>query len=136
KPPYGIIAILFTGAFVAIFNQTLLNIALPEIMIDLSVDAATAQWLVTGYMLVNGILIPASAYLIQRYSNRAIFIVAMSLFTLGTLFASVAPVFSVFLAGCMIHAAGYALMMPLFMNVMLDAFPVDKRGSVMGVFEL
>ncbi|MGB2992119.1 MAG: MFS transporter, partial [Paenisporosarcina sp.] len=55
KPPYGIIAILFTGAFVAIFTQTLLNIALPSIMIDLKIEPSTAQWLITGYMLVNGI---------------------------------------------------------------------------------
>ncbi|EGA89340.1 multidrug resistance protein [Planococcus donghaensis MPA1U2] len=136
KPPYGIIAILFTGAFVAIFNQTLLNIALPEIMLDLNIEASTAQWLVTGYMLVNGILIPASAFFIQRYSNRSIFIVAMSLFALGTLLAAIAPVFSVLLVGRMIQASGAALMMPLLMNVMLAAFPVEKRGSAMGVFGL
>ncbi|MFC4711263.1 MDR family MFS transporter [Planococcus dechangensis] len=134
KPPYGIIAILFTGAFVAIFNQTLLNIALPEIMNDLQVDAATVQWLVTGYMLVNGILIPASAYLIQRYSNRAIFIVAMSLFSLGTLLAALAPSFGILLAGRMVQASGSALMMPLLMNVILAAFPIEKRGQAMGLF--
>lgn len=136
KPPYGIIAILFTGAFVAIFNQTLLNVALPSIMADFEIDASTAQWLVTAYMLVNGILIPASAYLIQRYSNRSIFIVAMSLFAAGTLLAAVAPAFSVLLVGRMIQAAGAALMMPLLMNVMLAAFPVEKRGQAMGVFGL
>lgn len=136
KPPYGIIAILFTGAFVAIFNQTLLNIALPEIMADFKIDAATAQWLITGYMLVNGILIPASAYFIQRFSNRAIFIVAMSLFALGTLLAGIAPGFSVLLAGRMVQASGSALMMPLLMNVMLTAFPVEKRGRAMGYFGL
>ena len=137
KPPYGIIAILFTGAFVAIFTQTLLNIALPSIMTDLNIkDASTVQWLVTGYMLVNGILIPASAYFIQRYSNRSIFILAMSLFALGTLFAGLAPTFGVLLAARMIQAAGAALMMPLLMNVMLAAFPVERRGAAMGVFGL
>lgn len=136
KPPYGIIAILFTGAFIAIFTQTLLNVALPEIMADLKIEPATAQWLVTGYMLVNGILIPASAYFIQRYSNRAIFILAMSLFSAGILLAAVAPTFSVLLAARMIQAAGAALMMPLLMNVMLAAFPVEKRGSAMGFFGL
>ena len=136
KTPYGIIAILFTGAFVAIFNQTLLNVALPSIMADFEIDASTAQWLVTAYMLVNGILIPASAYLIQRYSNRSIFIVAMSLFALGTLLAAVAPTFSILLIGRMIQASGAALMMPLLMNVMLAAFPVEKRGQAMGVFGL
>ncbi|MFD1864569.1 MDR family MFS transporter [Planococcus chinensis] len=136
KPPYGIIAILFTGAFVAIFNQTLLNIALPSIMLDFGIEPSTAQWLVTAYMLVNGILIPASAYLIQRYSNRSIFIAAMSLFALGTLLAAVAPAFSILLAGRMVQAAGAALMMPLLMNVMLAAFPIEKRGSAMGIFGL
>ncbi|MCM3612514.1 DHA2 family efflux MFS transporter permease subunit [Planococcus sp. MERTA32b] len=136
KPPYGIIAILFTGAFVAIFNQTLLNIALPEIMADFGIEAATAQWLVTGYMLVNGILIPASAYFIQRFSNRSIFIVAMSLFSLGTLIAGLAPTFAFLLAGRLLQASGAALMMPLLMNVMLAAFPVEKRGTAMGYFGL
>lgn len=136
KPPYGIIAILFTGAFVAFFNQTLLNIALPEIMADFGIKAATAQWLVTGYMLVNGILIPASAYFIQRFSNRSVFIVAMSLFSLGTLIAGLAPVFSMLLIGRLLQASGAALMMPLLMNVMLVAFPVEKRGTAMGYFGL
>lgn len=136
KPPYGIIAILFTGAFVAIFTQTLLNIALPSIMTDLKIEAATAQWLITGYMLVNGILIPASAYFIQRYSNRSIFILAMSLFALGTLLAGLAPTFSLLLAARMIQASGAALMMPLLMNVILVAFPVERRGAAMGIFGL
>lgn len=137
KPPYGVIAILFTGAFVAIFTQTLLNVALPSIMADLNIEnASTVQWLITGYMLVNGILIPASAYFIQRYSNRSIFIVAMSLFSLGTLIAAVSPTFGILLAGRMIQASGSALMMPLLMNVMLAAFPVEKRGSAMGFFGL
>ncbi len=136
KPPYGIIAILFTGAFVAIFTQTLLNIALPSIMTDLKIEPSTAQWLITGYMLVNGILIPASAYFIQRYSNRSIFILAMSLFALGTLIAGLAPTFAVLLAARMIQASGSALMMPLLMNVILVAFPVERRGSAMGIFGL
>ncbi len=136
KPPYGIIAILFTGAFVAIFNQTLLNIALPEIMADFGIEAATAQWLITGYMLVNGILIPASAFFIQRFSNRSIFIAAMSLFSLGTLIAGLAPTFEILLAGRLLQASGAALMMPLLMNVMLAAFPVEKRGTAMGYFGL
>ena len=45
KPPFGIIAILMVGAFIAFLNNTLLNIALPSIMVDLQVDTATVQWL-------------------------------------------------------------------------------------------
>ncbi|UFT99237.1 DHA2 family efflux MFS transporter permease subunit [Radiobacillus kanasensis] len=136
KPPYAMISILFIGAFVAILNETLLNIALPSIMSDFKVEPTAVQWLSTGYMLVNGILIPASAFFIQRFTNKNLFITAMALFTAGTLLASLAPSFSVLLAARMIQASGSAIMMPLLMNVMLTAFPVEKRGAAMGTFGL
>lgn len=136
RPPYGIIAILMIGAFIAFLNNTLLNIALPSIMKDLEIDASTVQWLTTGFMLVNGILIPTSAYLIQKYSVRQLFIAAMGLFTIGTIVAGLAHVFPLLLTGRMLQASGSAIMMPLLMNVMLVSFPVEKRGTAMGVFGL
>src|SRR5690625_750972 len=95
KPPYGMIAILFIGAFVALLNNTLLNVALPTIMEEFSVSPSMVQWLTTGYMLVNGILIPASAFFIQKFTNRKLFLTAMALFTIGTGLAMVAPAFGV-----------------------------------------
>lgn len=136
RPPYGIIVILMIGAFIAFLNNTLLNIALPSIMADLEVDASTVQWLTTGFMLVNGILIPTTAFLIQKYSVRKLFLVAMGLFTAGTILAGMAHVFPVLLTGRMTQAAGSAIMMPLLMNVMLVSFPIEKRGAAMGVFGL
>ena len=136
KPPYGMIAILFIGAFVALLNNTLLNVALPTIMDEFDVKPNVVQWLTTGYMLINGILIPASAYFIQKFTNRRLFLTAMVLFTLGTLLAMLAPSFGVLVAARMIQAAGSAMMMPLLMNVMLTAFPIERRGAAMGMFGL
>ncbi|MBM7705585.1 EmrB/QacA subfamily drug resistance transporter [Chryseomicrobium aureum] len=136
KPPYGMIAILFIGAFVAFLNNTLLNVALPTIMIEFDVTPSQVQWLTTGYMLVNGILIPASAYFIQKFKNKTLFITAMSLFSLGTLIAWIAPGFWILVASRMIQACGSAIMMPLLMNVMLIAFPIERRGTAMGIFGL
>lgn len=136
RPPYGIIAILMIGAFIAFLNNTLLNIALPSIMKDLEIEASTVQWLTTGFMLVNGILIPLSAFLIQKFSVRQLFLAAMSLFTIGTILAGFAHNFPLLLTGRMIQASGSAIMMPLLMNVMLTSFPVEKRGMAMGIFGL
>lgn len=136
KPPYAMIAILFVGAFIAFLNNTLLNIALPTIMDEFSIGPSTVQWLTTGYMLVNGILIPASAFFVIKFTNRRLFIIAMSLFSLGTLLAVVTPYFSLLIAARMIQASGSAMMMPLLMNIMLAAFPIEKRGTAMGVFGL
>lgn len=136
KPPYGMIAIMFVGAFVAFLNNTLLNIALPAIMEEFTVKPSEVQWLTTGYMLVNGILIPASAFFIQKFTNRRLFITAMTLFSLGTLLAIFAPSFWLLVAARMIQASGSAMMMPLLMNIMLTAFPVERRGAAMGLFGL
>lgn len=136
KPPYAMIAILFVGAFVSLLNETLLNVALPSIMKEFDVSASAVQWLSTGYMLVNGVLIPASAFFIQRFTNRSLFLTAMTLFTAGSVLATLSPSFGVLLAARMIQASGSAIMMPLLMNVMLASFPVERRGAAMGIFGL
>ncbi|KYG91577.1 DHA2 family efflux MFS transporter permease subunit [Metasolibacillus sp. FSL K6-0083] len=137
KPPYLMIAILFIGTFVAFLNNTLLNIALPSIMVDLKIENySTVQWLSTGYMLVSGILVPASAFLITKFKNRTIFIASMGLFLLGTVMAAFAPSFGILIAGRMVQAAGAATMSPLLMNIMLISFPIEKRGTAMGLFGL
>ena len=136
KPDYGILAILLIGAFVALLSNTLLNIALPSIMKEFDITASTVQWLTNGYMLVNGIMIPSTAFLIQRYSVRKLFLTAMTLFTIGTITAGFSPVFALLLIGRMIQASGAAIMMPLLMNVLLTSFPIEKRGGAMGIMGL
>ncbi|MDL5378390.1 MDR family MFS transporter [Exiguobacterium mexicanum] len=137
KPPYLMLAVLFVGAFIAFLNNSLLNVALPSIMVDLEIaDYSTVQWLATGFMLVTGVLVPASAYLITRFSNRGLFITSMAIFALGTAIAAFSPNFGVLLAGRMIQAVGASTMGPLLMNVMLVSFPREKRGTAMGIFGL
>lgn len=136
KASFGILAILMIGAFVALLSNTLLNIALPSIMRDFDVTASTVQWLSTGYMLVNGIMIPSTAFLIQKFTARRLFLIAMALFSVGTLIGGFAPSFSVLLIARMVQASGAAIIMPLLMNVLFTTFPPEKRGSAMGMFGL
>lgn len=137
KPPYLMIAVLFVGAFVAFLNNTLLNVALPTIMTSFDIkDYSTVQWLSTGYMLVSGVLVPASAYLLTKFKTRHLFIVSMAIFVIGTAMAAFAPSFGFLLAGRMVQAAGASALSPLLMNVMLISFPVQKRGAAMGIFGL
>src|SRR5690606_19695669 len=73
---------------------------------------------------------------ITKFTNRSLFITAMSLFTAGTALAAFAPNFGFLLAGRMVQAAGSSVMGPLLMNIMLVSFPRNKRGTAMGVFGL
>ncbi|MXO81459.1 DHA2 family efflux MFS transporter permease subunit, partial [Paenibacillus sp. OT2-17] len=127
-----IVAALLIGAIVAILNQTLISVALPKMMSDLNIDANIAQWLSTGFMLVNGVLIPVTAFLIARFSTRKLFISAITIFSIGTLLCAVAPSFSILLIGRLIQAAGAGIMMPLMMVVILNIYPIERRGRAMG----
>ena len=130
------LVVLVFGSFITILNQTLVTPALPAIMMETGVDAAAAQWLTTGFTLVNAIMIPITAFLQDRFSTRKLFIASMALFTLGSLLAGLGHTFAMLLAGRLVQAAGAGILMPMTMTVLMIMFPVDKRGSAMGLFGL
>ncbi|USG63282.1 DHA2 family efflux MFS transporter permease subunit [Brevibacillus ruminantium] len=127
-----VVMVMILGVFVAILNETLLNVALSKIMDDIGISPSTAQWLATGYLLVIGVLIPVTAFLIQRFTTRSLFLSAMGLFTAGTFIAAIAPGFSILLIGRVLQAAGTGLLFPLLTNVVFSIVSIEKRGSAMG----
>ena len=128
--------VMLFGGFIAILNQTLLTPALPSIMKEMHVNASTAQWLTTGFMLVNGIMIPITAYLIDRFTTRKLFFVSMGLFTLGTFIAAISNSFSMVLLARILQAAGAGILMPMGQTIMLLTIPRQYRGVGMGMIGL
>jgi EmrB/QacA subfamily drug resistance transporter len=133
---FPLLLVLISGAFAAILNQTLLATALPHIMEDLHLEASTAQWLTSIFMLVNGVMIPITAFLIERFTTRSLFLTAMGLFATGTLICAVAPNFGILMVGRIIQASGAGIIMPLMQTILFLIYPVEKRGSAMGMFGL
>lgn len=131
-----ILFIMILGAFLATLNQTIMSVAVPKLMVDFDISATTAQWLTTGYMLVNGVLIPITAYFMQRFTTRQLFQASMLIFLAGTLVSAFASSFPALLTGRMIQAAGAGIIMPLLTNVILTLFPPEKRGAAMGMVGL
>ncbi|CAH1195225.1 putative multidrug resistance protein EmrY [Paenibacillus auburnensis] len=131
-----ILFIMILGAFLATLNQTVMSVAVPGLMNDFGITAATAQWLTTGYMLVNGVLIPITAFLMQRFTTRELFQTSIFVFLAGTIVSALATSFPVLLTGRMIQAAGAGIIMPLLTNVILALFPREKRGAAMGMVGL
>ncbi len=128
-----ILTVLLIGAIAAILNQTVLNVALPTLSEEFKVSTATAQWLITLYMLVNGIFIPITAFLMARFSTRQLFFTSMIVFSIGTLICGVAPSFTLLLAGRVVQAIGAGIVMPLLISVVFRLFPMEKRGAAMGI---
>ncbi|MDX6153093.1 DHA2 family efflux MFS transporter permease subunit [Marinococcus sp. PL1-022] len=125
--------VLISGCFLSVLNQTLLNVALSNLMEVFKVTAATVQWLSTGFLLVNGMLVPITAFLMKRFTTRQLFISSMSFLLLGTIICATAPTFMILLIGRMIQAIGAGIILPLMMNVIMLIFPAEKRGGAMGL---
>lgn len=129
-----IFGVMLAGALVAFLNQTLINVAIPQIMNRLHIDATTADWLTTIFMLVNGIVIPITAFLMNRFTTRQLYLASIGLFTLGTLICGIAPTFGFILVGRVVQAAGAGVLFPLITNVIFTLFPAERRGFAMGIF--
>jgi MFS transporter, DHA2 family, lincomycin resistance protein len=127
-----VIAVLLVSTFVVILNETIMSVALPVLLVDLSVTASVGQWLTAGFLLTMSVVIPITGYLIRRISTRVLYGVAMGLFSLGTLVAALAPGFAVLLVARVVQASGTAIMLPLLMTTVMTLVPVARRGAVMG----
>ncbi|HEY0117180.1 MAG TPA: DHA2 family efflux MFS transporter permease subunit [Cellulomonas sp.] len=127
-----VIGLLLVSTFVVFLNETIMGVALPHLMADLDISAVAAQWLTTAFLLTMAVVIPVTGLLLQRFPTRTLFVAAMSLFSLGTLVAALAPGFDVLLAARVIQASGTAIMMPLLMTTVMELVPERQRGRTMG----
>jgi DHA2 family lincomycin resistance protein-like MFS transporter len=132
----AIIAILLVATFVVILNETIMSVALPSLMKDLSVSARTGQWLSTVFLLTLAVVIPTTGFLLQRLTTRQVFVTAMTLFSTGTLIAAVSPAFWLLLPARVVQASGTAMMLPLLITTILTLVPVERRGAVMGTVSI
>jgi EmrB/QacA subfamily drug resistance transporter len=136
EKPYNrtiIVSVLLAASFVALLNQTLLIVAIPPIMKEFGIDPNQAQWVTTVFMLMNGIMIPVTAFLIEKFSSKALLIFAISIFSFGTFLGAISPSFFVLLVARIIQAMGAGILMPLMQTVLLTIYPPEKRGAAMGM---
>ncbi len=127
-----VINLLLVSAFVVILNETIMSVAIPRLMESLDVTAAAAQWVTAAFLLTMAVVIPMTGFMLQRMHTRAIFLLAMSLFSLGTLAAALAPGLGLLVVARVIQASGTAIMLPLLMTTVMTLVPADTRGKTMG----
>ncbi|WP_066389459.1 DHA2 family efflux MFS transporter permease subunit [Neobacillus mesonae] len=136
KKPKSMAFILMLGAFIGLFGETALNMALSNVMEQFSIKAATAQWLTTSYLLVLAILVPVSALLMKWFTTRQLVVGSIIISLLGAILAAVSPSFAILLVGRLVQAIGTGLLLPVMTSVLLVIFPIHKRGVVMGLMGL
>lgn len=121
------------SAFLATFNETFLNVAFTHIMADLNVNIGTVQWLSTAYMLGAAVMVPISAFLYRSLPTKHLYLITVGLLVIGSAVCGLAGNFKILLLGRIIQALGTGMLIPIGMNITLQAAPKRKLGAYMGL---
>ena len=128
--------ILLLSTFVSLASQTMMVTALPVIQHDLHVSLNAAQWLTTGYTLIIGIVTPLSSNMYDKFTNRHVFLGIIGTFIVGTLLGCFATNFFTLLLARPIQACASGMLMSFQMTTMISIYPIEKRGSILGLSSL
>ena len=131
--PKHVLFVAAFAAFLATFNETYLNVAFTPIMNYFTVNVGTVQWLATAYMLGAAVMVPVSAFLYRSIKTRTLFLTSVGLLILGSVVAATAPCFAVLLIGRIIQSLGTGMLIPVGMNITLEAAPRERLGTYMGI---
>jgi MFS transporter, DHA2 family, multidrug resistance protein len=122
------------GAFASILDSTIVNTALPQIQMDFKVNLHLASYVATGYILAAGVVVPASAYLANRFGIKRVYLVSLTVFDIGSVLCGLAPSMVVLIAFRVLQGAGGAGLFSLSFALLFAAFPQSERGKANGVF--
>lgn len=128
--------ILLLTAFIALLNQTVMITALPVISQSFHISLNLTQWLTSGYVLMIGLVTPISARLSEKYTSRQVFISILLGFIVGTILGSFATNFYILLSARLIQAIATGILMSFMQISLISLYPVERRGSVMGLVSL
>lgn len=127
------LAVLYGAAFIAAFNENIMNVALVEIMEEFAINAGTAQWLVTGYMLVTAVIVPIMAFVSRRFTMRQVFFEGCLFLGIGSVLGIAAPNFGVLLAARLIQSVGTGIFIPLMMTAVMALIPARRVGTYLSI---
>ena len=128
-----LLAVLFGAAFIAAFNENIINVGLMDIMGEFAVDSITAQWLVRGYMMVTAIVTALVAFLLRRFTLRQVFFAGGAILALGSAVDIAAPNFALLLVARLFQAIGTGIFIPTMMSTVLQVAPRKKLGSYLAI---
>src|SRR5687767_6041183 len=128
------LAAIVLGTFMAILDNTVVNVALPTLGRVFQADLRLLQWVITGYMLAQGAVIPLAGWFSDRFGAKRIYITALVLFTLGSVLCAAAPSAGALVLFRVLQGLGGGMLMPVGMSFLYRLAPPDKRGAVMGAF--
>lgn len=135
KAPLWLLALVVTmPTFFAFLATSATNVALPHIAGAFGSTSDEAKWVVTSYMIANGIFLPLTGWLENRLGRLGFLKIFISIFTLGSIICATAPSLVVLILGRIIQGVGGGVLMPLSQSILLQEFPSNRKGDAMAIF--
>src|SRR6516162_5573799 len=128
------LAIVSIGLFMVVLDNLVVNVALPSIHRDLGASIQALEWTVNAYVLAYAVLLLTGAALGDRLGRKRMFIAGIALFTAGSAAAALAPTIDFLIGARAIQGVAAALVTPLTLTLIAEAFPPHQRGLALGVW--
>jgi EmrB/QacA subfamily drug resistance transporter len=116
------------GGYINVLNSHVINVVIPKMMSALGTDVITIRWVVTSYMLANAVIIPITSWLARVLGARQVYVYALILFTSSAMICGMAQSVGVLIFFRILQGIGGGVIMPVTMLLMLDLYPLEKRG--------
>lgn len=128
--------LVITGAalLMTALDNLIVGVALPSIRADFGGSIEALEWTVNAYTLTFAVLLITGAALGDRFGRRRMFIGGVGLFTVASAMAALAPSLDTLIAARAVQGAGAAIVTPLTLTLVSDAFPPEKRGAALGIW--
>ncbi len=123
--------VLALGLLMAILDNTIVSVVLPQIAVAFHTDFQTITWVGTGYFLASAAVIPIVGYLSDRIGTKTIFVTTLALFTLGSGLCAFAPNEQFLIAFRVLQGIGGGAMLPVAMAIIFRLFgPTERAGAI------
>ncbi|AZI44661.1 DHA2 family efflux MFS transporter permease subunit (plasmid) [Deinococcus psychrotolerans] len=126
--------ILVIGAFMAVLDTSIVNVALPDMINVFGVDQAGIEWVSTAYTLALGVITPLSGWLGAKFGIRSMYVVALIIFTIGSGLCALSWSLNSMIAFRIVQAIGGGLIMPAVQAMMIRMVPRNQLGAAGGIF--
>jgi EmrB/QacA subfamily drug resistance transporter len=126
--------IVIFGVFMSILDQTIVNIAIPRLQTAFGADIHSVQWVLTAYILTQGVVTPTAGYFSDRFGIKRFYMISLSAFIIGSALCGLAWSLPVLIFFRILQGAGGAALFPLSITLLFREFPPQERGMAMGTF--
>ncbi|WP_435741835.1 DHA2 family efflux MFS transporter permease subunit [Nocardioides sp. SYSU DS0663] len=128
-----IAGVVVLGAIMSILDITVVSVALQTFQQEFDATAADVAWTMTGYTLALASVIPLTGWAADRFGTKRLYLMAVGLFTAGSVLCAVADSLSTLVAFRVLQGLGGGMLMPLGMTILTRAAGPHRIGRVMAV---